>query len=80
MKHLLLLVLLLLITAGISAPTAQARTATAAERAACEAKVQKKIDAIDSKMRAEYSGPEGERLKEKRRKLEIERYNCRQTK
>ena len=70
----------LLVIAGISTTTAQTRTATAAERAACEARVQKKIDAIDSKMRAEYTGPEGERLKEKRRKLETERYDCRKAK
>ena len=68
------------VVVGVAATGAEARTATAAERAACEAKIQKKIDAIDSKMRAEYSGPEGERLKERRRKLEDERYNCRKAK
>lgn len=75
-----LVIPVVLVIAGISTSTAQTRTATAAERAACEAKVQKKIDAIDSRMRAEYSGPEGERLKEKRRKLEAERYDCRKAK
>jgi hypothetical protein len=71
---------MLSITTGISPVTAQTRTATAAERAACDARIQQKIDAIDSRMRVEYTGPEGERLKEKRRKLETERYNCRKTK
>jgi hypothetical protein len=80
MKFLPLFVSVLFATAGISPTTAQTRTATAAERAACEAKIQQKIDAIDSRMRVEYTGPEGERLKEKRRKLETERYNCRKTK
>jgi hypothetical protein len=80
MKLTLLIIRMLCVAAGISPVTAQTRTATAAERAACEAKVQQKIDAIDSRMRVEYTGPEGERLKEKRRKLETERYNCRKTK
>jgi uncharacterized protein len=80
MKLSLLIIPLLWATTGISPATAQTRTATATERAACEDKIQQKIDAIDSKMRAEYTGPEGERLKEKRRKLEAERYNCRKKK
>jgi uncharacterized protein len=80
MKLPALIIPMLLAAAGNSPTTAQTRTATAAERAACEAKVQKKIDAIDSKMRVEYAGPEGERLKEKRRKLEVERYDCRKAK
>jgi hypothetical protein len=54
-----------------------ARTATAAERRACEEKIQEKIDAIDSKLRAGYPVREGERLKERRRKLEAERAGCR---
>jgi hypothetical protein len=80
MNHSPLILSMLWINAGISPAIAQTRTATAAERAACEAKIQQKIDAIDSRMRVEYTGPEGERLKEKRRKLETERYNCRKTK
>lgn len=80
MKFPALIIPMLLVVAGISPTSAQTRTATAAERAACEDKIQKKIDAIDSKMRAEYTGPEGERLKEKRRKLEAERYDCRKAK
>ena len=80
MKPALLIIPMLWVAAGSSPVTAQTRTATAAERAACEAKVQQKIDAIDSRMRVEYTGPQGERLKEKRRKLETERYNCRKTK
>jgi hypothetical protein len=80
MKLLPLILPMLCVTAGILPAAAQTRTATAAERAACEARVQQKIDAIDSRMRVEYTGPEGERLKAKRRKLETERYNCRKTK
>jgi hypothetical protein len=55
----------------------EARTATQAERAACEAKIQRKIDAIDSRMRAPYSAEDGERLRERRRKLEEQRASCR---
>lgn len=57
-----------------------ARTATAEERRRCEAKVQENIDAIDSKLRAGYSVRDGERLKERRRKLEAERARCREVK
>jgi hypothetical protein len=58
---------------------AQARTATAVERAACEARVQPRIDIIDSKLRAGYTAREGERLKAQRKKLEVARVNCRKT-
>jgi len=54
-----------------------ARTATAKERAACEAKIQSQIDSIDSKLRGGYSAAEGERLRERRRKLEEKRAGCR---
>jgi hypothetical protein len=57
--------------------TADARTATAAERAACAARIQPKIDAIDAKLRAGYSVTEGEYLLEKRRKLEDALAKCR---
>ncbi len=57
-----------------------ARTATAAERRACEAKIQPRIDTIDAKLRAGYSARDGERLKEQRRKLVAERAECRQAK
>ena len=66
----------LLIVAAIAPGVADARTATAAERAACEARIQPKLDAIDAKMRAGYTASEGERLKERRRKLEAERAKC----
>ena len=66
----------LLLVAAIS-PCTDARTATAAERAACEAKVQQKIDVIDSKMRAGYTAREGKQLRERRHKLETERAECR---
>ena len=57
--------------------TADARTATAAERAACAARIQPKIDIIDAKLRAGYSAREGEYLLEKRRKLEEALAKCR---
>jgi len=76
MKRIAALVLLVsLIHLPMSAT--QARTATTAERAACEAKIQRRIDAIDSRMRAPYGVDEGERLRERRRKLEDERAQCR---
>jgi hypothetical protein len=61
----------------LAATPIQARTATHAERAACEAKIQARIDAIDSRMRAPYGAEDGERLRERRRKLEEQRANCR---
>jgi uncharacterized protein len=66
-----------LLLGGIAQSTAIARTATAAERAACEAKIQPKIDQIDARMRSKYSAREGERLRERRRQLEADRANCR---
>jgi hypothetical protein len=76
MKRLAPLVLLVL-SIDLAAPSTPARTATKAERAACEAKIQSRIDAIDSRMRAPYSADDGERLRERRRKLEDARANCR---
>jgi uncharacterized protein len=70
-----LIVLVLLIDLAVT--SSPARTATNAERAACEAKIQSKIDAIDSRMRVPYSSDEGESLRERRRKLEESRANCR---
>jgi hypothetical protein len=55
---------------------ATARTATAAERNSCLARIQPKIDEIDSRMRMGYSADEGERLKARRRKLEEARTKC----
>ena len=52
------------------------RTATSGEKAACEARIQPRIDAIDSRLRAGYGAREGNVLREKRRKLEIERAAC----
>lgn len=57
-----------------------ARTATAAERNACLARIQPKIDEIDSRMRTGYSADEGERLKARRRKLEEARTQCSEVK
>jgi hypothetical protein len=58
-------------------PCAPARTATPAERKTCEEKIRRKLDAIDARMRAGYSGEQGEALKERRRKLEKELAGCR---
>lgn len=69
--------LLLVLLIDLSLPSTQARTATNAERAACESKIQSRIDAIDARMRAPYTTDEGERLRERRRKLEAERADCR---
>lgn len=69
-----LLCLVLVFAVPAEAP---ARTATAAEREACEAKIQPKIDAIDSRLRGGYSASEGERLKQQRRKLVEKRDACR---
>jgi hypothetical protein len=66
-----------LLLSGVMPSTAIARTATAAERAACEAKIQRKIDQIDARMRSKYSAREGERLREQRRQFEADRANCR---
>lgn len=71
---------MLAIGASLVSSAALGRTATAAERSACEAKLRQRIDAIDSKLRAGYPVQEGERLKERRRKLESERAQCRQVK
>jgi len=65
------------VAAAIATSSAGTRTATAAERAACVAKIQPRIDSIDAKMRAGYSGSEGERLADQRRKLEDALAKCR---
>jgi hypothetical protein len=59
---------------------ATARTATSAERNACLARIQPKIDEIDARMRLGYSADEGERLKARRRKLEEARSKCSEVK
>lgn len=69
--------ILLVSLTGLAGTPGHARTATRGERAACEAKIQSKIDAIDSRMRTPYSAGEGERLRERRRKLEEARASCR---
>jgi hypothetical protein len=70
-----LIVLVLLV--DLATPARETRTATNAERAACEAKIQSKIDAIDSRMKMPYGSEDGERLRERRRKLEEARASCR---
>ena len=57
--------------------TLDARTATTAEKAACEAKIQPRIDRIDARLRAGYSAKEGERLRADRRRLQVEKAACR---
>ena len=76
MKLLTLLIFLVLLT-DLSATSSATRTATNAERVACESKIQEKIDAVDARMRAPYTTDEGERLRDRRRKLEEARANCR---
>lgn len=61
---------------AVSSAEASTRTATSAEKAACEARIQPRIDAIDAKLRAGYTAREGNTLREKRRKLEIARAAC----
>lgn len=46
-------------------------------RRECEARVQAEIDRIDARMRSPYSNAEGERLRQKLRQLQDERYACR---
>jgi hypothetical protein len=65
------------LAAVILAGPSQARTATTAEREACEARLRERLDVIDSKLRAGYGAREGELLKQRRRKLEEQRARCR---
>jgi hypothetical protein len=68
------------IAVTLFASTVLARTATTAERTACEAKIRPKLDRIESRLRAGYTAREGETLREQQRKLEAELFNCRQSK
>lgn len=72
-------ILTLLLGAAViaAAPPILARTATAAERAACEARIQPRIDAINARLRAGYTAREGETLRAQRRKLEARLAACR---
>ena len=74
---LLAALLLVVLPTNLAISSSHARTATTTERAACESKIQGRIDAIDARMRAPYTGDEGERLRERRRKLEEARASCR---
>ena len=76
MRTLTRLLAMLLCSAFMSAD-AQARTATAAERRACEARIQPRIDDINARLRGGYSAEEGERLKAQRRRLESRKAGCR---
>jgi len=71
------LLLSAVISMAVVSPHTEARTATTAEREACVAALQKRIDAIDARMRQPYAGREGERLREKRDQLEKAREACR---
>lgn len=62
--------------AVVSSAGAGTRTATSAEREACEARIQPRIDAIDARLRAGYGAREGNLLRERRRKLEAQRAAC----
>jgi hypothetical protein len=53
------------------------RTASTAERTACEAKIQPRIDDINARLRSGYSAEEGEKLRAQRRSLEAQRAACR---
>lgn len=74
------LLLSFILTALLLQSTSAARTATRAEREACMAKIQPKIDEIDARMRLGYTAEEGERLKARRRKLEEARTKCNEVK
>ena len=63
--------------AYLASSCGHARTATTAERAACEAKIQPKLDLIESRLRAGYSLREGETLRAQKRKLEEQIAGCR---
>ena len=54
-----------------------ARTATTAERLACEAEIRPKLERIESRLRAGHSVSEGESLRAQRRKLEEKLAACR---
>jgi hypothetical protein len=68
---------LLLAVIALQIAPASARTATTAERLACERPLQDQIDAIHDRMRTGYGAREGERLKERLRHLEEARRRCR---
>ena len=75
--------MVLLLIAGAATcgpPVAQARTATTAERIACEAEIRPKLDRIESRLRAGHSMREGESLRAQRRKLEEKMVACRKVK
>lgn len=54
-----------------------ASTVNAETRRECEARVQAEIDRIDARMRSPYRNAEGERLRQRLRELQDERYACR---
>lgn len=71
-------VLVILWLAAPLAHAADKRTATTAERTACERPIRRELDDIESRLRAGYDAGDGERLKERRRKLLVRRLGCRE--
>lgn len=63
--------------AAAAATAADSRTATTVERAACEAPILRQLEQIESQLRRGYGGAEGERLKDRRRQLQVRRLGCR---
>lgn len=74
MKPTFVFTLLLL---GVGASAGESRTATTAEREACEAPIVRQLDRIEARMRRGYEASEGERLKDRRRELQAKRLACR---
>ena len=77
MKQIAFVLPFILLAALITTSSAGTRTATSAERKACVDKIQPRIDTIDARLRTGYSGKEGERLRDQRRKLEDALLKCR---
>jgi hypothetical protein len=71
----LLAMLTLLVGTGLVA--GETRTATTAERQACEAPILRQIEQIEARPRSGYDGAEGERFKQRRRALQARRLACR---
>jgi hypothetical protein len=68
--------ILFLLAAG-AVLAGDSRTATTAEREACEAPLVRQLESIESQLRRGYDGSEGERLKSRRRELQARRLGCR---
>jgi hypothetical protein len=62
---------------SINASASESRTATTAEREACEAPIVRQLETIESQLRRGYGASDGERLKDRRRALQAKRLACR---